>query len=165
MGKDYAEAELVETYARRLIPHYHPELATARIKYIYVNEGSKRAGKSVLGKVRKVSGALEFLLQQDFIVEVALNTWNDLTEQHRTALVDHLLERCFGEEDEKNGGAMKWSVREPDVQEFSAILQRHGAWTEDLQSFVSIAKMVDVESILNNVVADASATAGVVETN
>jgi len=151
MGKEYGMAESVEATALKLIPNFHPELATARIKYIYVDKASQESGRPVMGKVRKVSGALQFLLDIDFLIEVALDVYNDLQPDQKTALVDHLLERCFGEEDEKSG-EMKWQVRKPDVQEFASILQRHGAWNEELDGFVSIAKNVRVEDLVNDVV-------------
>lgn len=152
MAKTYGDAESVQELAERLIPKYHGELAEARIRYIFVDEASKKSGNPIPGKVRKISGALEFLLGIDFLIEVALDVWNDLTPQQRTALVDHLLERCHGEEDEKNGGAMKWQVRDPDVAEFQSILQRHGAWNENLTGFVSIAKHVQIDSLVDDVV-------------
>lgn len=155
MGKTYADAELVETFAKRLLKEHHSELATARIRYIWVSEASKKSGRPVLGKVRKISGALQFLTDLDFLVEVALDQFNDLTEKQREALVDHLLQRCHGEEDEKTG-EMKWSIRDPDVQEFSEILDRHGAWNEDLRGFVTIAHAIDVDALVDDVVSSAA---------
>jgi hypothetical protein len=157
MAKEYGMAEAVEDIAVKLIPSYHPELATARMKYIYVDKASQKGGRPVLGKVRKVSGALQFLLDIEFLFEVALDTWNELDPNARTALVDHLLERCYGEEDEDTG-EMSWRVREPDVQEFSSILQRHGAWNEALNGFVSIAQHVKVDDLIDDVVAAAEET-------
>jgi len=145
MPKEYALAESVEAIAKTLLPTYHAELATARILYMFVDTGSQENGRPVYGKVKKVSGPFEFLLEKDFIIEVALDSWNELDEDHRQALVDHLLERCLGEEDEKSGGAMKWSVRKPDVQEFATILRRHGAWTAQLESMVSVAQELDLD--------------------
>jgi len=157
MGKEYGMAEAVEDIATKLIPSFHPELATARFKYIYVDKASQKSGRAVLGKVRKVSGALQFLLDTEFLVEVALETWNDLGSDQRTALVDHLLERCYGEEDE-NTGEMKWTVREPDVNEFASILQRHGAWNEELSGFVSIAQHVKIDDLVADVAASVDET-------
>jgi hypothetical protein len=151
MAKVYGIADTVEQIALKLIPSYHPELATARVKYIYVDTASKESGRPVLGKVRKISGVLQFLLEVDFLIEVALDEFNELGVEQRTALIDHLLERCYGEEDEKSG-EMSWKIRKPDVQEFSSILQRHGAWNEELNGFVSIAKDVKIEDLVNDVV-------------
>lgn len=152
MPKLYGEAETVEAVANKIIPTYHSELATAKIRYIGVDTGSKKGGRPVLGKVRKVSGALHYMLDEtNFIIEIPMDSWNPMNEAQRTALVDHLLERCTGEEDEKNGGAMKWMVREPDVQEFTTILRRHGAWTVDLEGLVSVAQQIQIEERVQEV--------------
>lgn len=148
MPKEYTSAESVESIAGGLIPNYHPEIAGARIMYSFVSEASKKNGKEVLGTAKKLSGFNEWALEADFVIIVALDKWNDLTENQRTALVDHLLERCTGEEDE-NSGEMKWKMRDPDVQEFPTILHRHGAWNEDLQGFVSMAASIDLDQIVD----------------
>lgn len=153
MAREYGAAESVEEIALRLIPTYHPELATARIAYIFVDKASKRGGRAVLGKARKISGALEYLLQQDFIVEVALECWNELADRQRNALVDHLLESCTGEEDETTG-EMKWVMREAEVKEFASILSRHGAWTDELSGMVEIAQRLNLEARAQEVVDD-----------
>ena len=155
MPKLYCSAESVEAVAHHLIPMYHPELAMARIKYINVDKASAKNGRPISGKVRRISGSLEYLLECDFLVEVALDQWNELTELQRQALVDHLLERCTGEEDDQTGD-MKWTTREPDVAEFTAILRRHGAWNDDLNAFASVAKTVDIDSLVDDVVSAAS---------
>ena len=40
MPRAYADADTVEDMARQMLPTFHPELATARIKYILVDKGS-----------------------------------------------------------------------------------------------------------------------------
>ena len=157
MAKVYSDAENVQAIAQRIIPMYHPELATARIKYIYVDKGGTKSGRPVPGKIKKITGSLEYLLDCDFLFEVALDQWNELTDRQRQALIDHLLERCTGEEDESTGD-MKWVVREPDVNEFAAILRRHGAWNDDLSTFATVAKEIDDDSMVNEVVASTTVT-------
>lgn len=152
--KHYMDAEAVQEIATKLIQSYHSELATARIRYIFVDRGSKKGAKTIPGKVRKITGTLEFLLELDFLMEVSLDCWNNLTDTRRRALVDHLLSRCWGEEDEEDPGAgMKWSLRDPDVSEFADVLRRHGTWTEELDSFVSIAQQLDTDKIVDDAVA------------
>lgn len=151
MARLYDHAERVEELANQLLPTYHPELATARIAYIFVDIASKKNGLPVLGKVRKVSGALEFLLEKDFIIEVALDQWNDADDRKRRALIDHLLENCTGVEDEKTGD-MKWTTRGPDVHEFTSILNRHGAWTAELSGMVEVAQRLNLEAMAQEVV-------------
>jgi len=156
MPREYSAAEIVENMALQAIGISHPHLAMARITYLFIDKGSMKAGRPVLGKVKKISGSLEFLLEKDFLVEVAGDHWNELTDSQRLALVDHLLERCYGEEDE-NTGEMTWSIREPDVQEFSTILRRHGAWNEGLAGFVSVAKTVNIDQMVADAVAEGAA--------
>jgi len=147
MAKIYSEAEDVAKIAAGLIPNYHPELADARISYVFVDKASNKGGRPLYGKVKKFSGYFEWALERDFVIEVAADLWQELSESQRTALVDHLLEHLTGEEDEKTG-TMNWSTREPDVQEFSSILSRHGAWHQGLAGFVSIAQKLDLGSLV-----------------
>jgi hypothetical protein len=145
MPQNYEEATAVESIANSLIGTHHPELADAKFRYIAKETCSKRGGKPVLGTVKRMSEQQKFLIEgnPDFLMEVPLDVWNELDASRRTALVDHLLERCTGEEDEQTA-EMKWKTREPDVYEFSSILRRHGAWTEDLSNFASVAKTLDL---------------------
>lgn len=146
MPQSFFEAEAVQEIAERLVGDYHPEIATARIKYLFQEKAGKKGGKAVLGTVKKISGVLEHFADCDFLVVVAQDQWMDLDGSKRAALVDHLLERCTGEEDPEDPGAsVKWKTREPDVHEFSTILQRYGAWTEDLAGFCQVAQSLDTE--------------------
>jgi hypothetical protein len=148
MPKTYATAESAQSIAEGLIPNYHPELATARIMYCFVDKASNKGGRELKGKARKFSGFLEWALESDFVLEIALDKWNDLTENQRTALIDHLLECCTGEEDEDTGD-MAWKIREPTIQEFSSVLHRQGAWNEGLQEFVAMAKGINIDEIVD----------------
>jgi hypothetical protein len=144
MPKMYAAADSVEEVAAKLIPTYHPELASAEISYVFVSEASLKDGRPVLGKAKKLSGALGFLVGKNFFMEVALNEWNAASERQRHALVDHLLECCTGIEDEETGD-MRWVMREPDVREFTSIIHRHGAWNETLSGMIEVAQRLNIE--------------------
>jgi len=132
----FGDSEAAEQIASKLIPKFHPELAHARFRYICRSKASKRGGNPVAGNVYKMSGKFEHLVQTDFVLEVALDVWNPLNPNQRVALIDHLLTRCVGVEDEKTG-EMKWSIRPPEVQEFPEVAERNGQWNEGL---VEIAK-------------------------
>lgn len=119
--------DAVEEIAKKLVSKHHSHLGSARIKYICRNRAAMRAGRPVPGNVYKMSGKFEYLVECDFVLEVALEVWNDLQPSQRIALVDHLLTRCRGEEVEESG-EMKWKVVPPEVQEFSEVAERHGQW-------------------------------------
>ena len=150
MPRVFSEAESVESLAKGLIPNYHPELVDARIMYVFVDKASKKGGKELWGKAQKVAGVWEWAVEKDFVLTIPADKWMTLEESQKTALVDHLLERCTGEDDEKTGET-KWMVREPDVQEFSNILERYGAWHADLERFVMVSKEVDISHIAEEV--------------
>jgi len=151
MPKLYGTAEAVEEIANTLLPTHHPELATARIQYLFVDKASKKNGRLSFGKAKKISGADEFLLEKDFLIEVALECWNPASERERHAIVDHLLECCTGEEDEETG-ELKWTMRTPEVQEFTSILHRHGAWNETLVGMIEVAQRLNIEERVQQVV-------------
>lgn len=128
------EHEASEEIAKKLIPKHHSHLASAEIQYTCRNTAAKRAGKPVSGNVYKMSGKWRYLTGKDFVFEIALEVWNELEPHQRTALVDHLLTRCTGEESEENG-EMKWGLRPPEIQEFSEVAERNGTWHESLVEF------------------------------
>ena len=146
MPRTFEEAKTVESIAGGLIPNYHAELVTARIMYCFSSDCWTKNGREVWGKVQKFSGFNEWVVEKDFVVMVALEKWDDLTEPQRTALVDHLLSSCTGEEDDDTG-EYKWKVLDPEVQEFTDVLFRHGAWNESLRDFVRQAHKVEIEEV------------------
>jgi hypothetical protein len=147
MTIEYAIAESVAQFATNLIASQHPHLATANIDYLFVDKEMKSKGRPLYGKVSCPGPLLKFYTERDFIVEVSGPSWNELTAAQRNALVDHLLERCGGEEDE-DSGEMKWKLREPDVQEFGTILHRHGVWHDGLKDFVQVAQTINLDAII-----------------
>lgn len=147
MSADYSPAESVQAVAQSLMATYHPELATARITYLFIDRVPKQGGRELFGKAVLVSGRWRNITELDFCIEVSLPKWQELSDDQRNALVDHLLERCSGEEDEEDG-SYKWKLRSPDVQEFSSILRRHGIWNETLTGFVQVAQSLNIADIV-----------------
>jgi hypothetical protein len=119
--------------AAKIIPKFHPYISSAKFRFLCRNKASMKAKEKIPGYVKKASPMDKHLCggECDFIMVVALDVWNDLNETSRVALIDHLLARCVGIEDEKTG-EMKYSIRPPQVQEFPEIAQRHGRWNEAL---------------------------------
>lgn len=128
----FDDHESSEEIAKVLIPKYHPYISGAKIKYLCRNKSTTSGGNKVPGTVKKASPLERHVCDEvDFIMIIALDVWNTLSYEQRTALVDHLLSRCVGVEDETNG-EMKYSVQPPPVQEFPEVAQRHGKWNQGL---------------------------------
>jgi hypothetical protein len=141
-----SDCEAAAEIAAKLIPKHHHELAGANIVYLCRNKAAKSAGKLVPGQVKKASPtdahisrayfnksdmSGEDSQEAHFIMTIALEVWNNLQPNQRTALIDHLLTRCVGVEDEKSG-EMKYGIRPPQIQEFAEVAERHGRWNDDL---------------------------------
>lgn len=149
----YREAHEVARIAKDLIAKVpeHKALADVLVMYVFRSEATKSRGKLVLGKARMVSGLNAFLIQDEdpdagslFVVEIAEDTWNRMTEPQRRALVDHEL--CHFEVepgDGENPAAMK--MKGHDLEEFAGVVERHGFWRSDIATFGS--KMAEQMSL------------------
>jgi hypothetical protein len=144
------EAPDVATIARQLISEHHRHLLDAHLLYLFTRKPRSKAGKTVLGTAQKASGITEYLSTRpgqdgdlhaaDFILVFSYQEWKDLTESQRRALVDHELTHCDFKEDK--WGTITWKIRGHDVEEFREIIQRHGLWQPEVESFVRAAEQM-----------------------
>lgn len=110
---------------------HHPDLILVEdeIAVIFREKSSKRGGKVILGKAKKAPALVGILGETDykFILEVAFDEWDGLSNKQRSALLDHLLCACRVEEN-PNTGEMRCFIAPPDVSFFWDELDRHGDW-------------------------------------
>jgi hypothetical protein len=132
-------AEAVEEIAKKLIPKHHSHLVSARIAYLFKNKPMKSKGREVYATAEKISKKNYALCKHHFLITVAYPTWKDLSDKKKLAVIDHELEHCFVEDDEKTGEP-KYSILPHDVEEFGSIIRRHGLYTTDL---VRIGRVVE----------------------
>lgn len=138
----YWEAAEVEQTASRLIPLYHEMLGNSDVQIVYFfrSDIPKKGGKLIFGVTKKIMGLNAALAECDepfFCIVISHPAWEVLPQKHRDALVDHELCHCGIEVDEK--GETRLVLRNHDVQEFSDIVRRHGAWSPDVQEFLRAA--------------------------
>lgn len=146
---EYSTAHAVREIAEELIPAHHSHLIEfgARIEYVWRDEAAKSKGKIVLGKARRISGLNAFLAREDrsvegegvqdfFVVEIAEDTWADLTPAQRRALVDHELSHCGVDWGEAGDLETRLVLRAHDCEEFCSVVRRHGLWKPDLAALV-----------------------------
>lgn len=133
--------EASQLLAEQLIKDYHDSLAEANFIFLCRNKPIKQGGRTVGGTVKKANPLERHLgghlfpedKEPDFIMMISLDEWNAMAEnpRQRQALVDHLLTRCVG--DEQEDGSYKYSIRAAQVQEFPEVVERNGRWNADLQ--------------------------------
>jgi predicted metallopeptidase len=137
VSTEYSYAAEVEEVARELIAEHHQHLEDERIEYIFRSKATLKGGKTVLGKARKISGLNAFLAKEPnragpfFVIEVPVEEWKELTPEQRKALVDHELSHC----DLTDEGELQ--ITPHDVEEFAAVVERHGFWTQDVAVFAN----------------------------
>ena len=127
--------EEIQGQIKTLIGNAHPHLADIcdDIIVIFKEKASCKGGKAILGKTSKAPALLSLLGEREyqFVIELAADTWNQLTDIQKNSLLDHQL--CFigGEEDQKSG-EMKYHLTAPDISYFSSEVERNGHWRPDL---------------------------------
>jgi hypothetical protein len=132
-------AEEVEKIAKKLIPKYHSHLANCKIAYLFKNKKIKSKGREVVATAEKISKKQHALSGYHFLITTSYPTWKELSDKQRLAVVDHELEHCFVEDDDKTGEP-KYSILPHDVEEFGSIIKRHGLYTTNL---VRIGRVVE----------------------
>jgi hypothetical protein len=154
----WIEAPEVKDIADRLIPKYHAHLRSwaEEIRYVFRNEAQVSKGRTVWGKAHKIAGLPCYLATNApgdlnafddvppppadmFVMEIAADIWAKLTPKQQEALVDHELMHFTIEMDD-NAGLVR-GIRGHDVEEFSAIAERHGAWKPDLAEFAEALQL------------------------
>lgn len=135
---EYAAAGEVKQLAQSVIDKWHPHLSGISIEYVFALEEIKNKGKLVLGRARKMSGLNSFLRSSDdeqfFVIEIWADGWRSMDQTARVALLDHELSHCKMEVKE---GELRLFTVGHDLEEFNAVVERHGLWAPDVVLFAN----------------------------
>lgn len=151
MGTLYWPAPELERLARPIIDQHHPHLRNVRIDWFWRDKAGRSNGALRAGYAKRISGLAALMGTpgaQDsedldyFVIVVAEDLWLMSSEAAHKALVDHELSHCVVEMNDE--GEVRLSLRTHDLEEFSAVLRRHGAWRPDIEHFLS---QVDLEQL------------------
>lgn len=136
-----------------LVDNHHPELKDARIAIAW-RRGWKADpdGRTILGQMKKASDLDRKLHSYDFVILLNREVWEavDFNESQRRALLDHEL--CHGAIARDGEGEPRYApdgrtvyrTRKHTIEEFHEIVERHGQWKGDIQSFVERAMAAGV---------------------
>lgn len=123
---------------------YHGEISEAKIAIAWrENLKADKDGHLILGKCIKASDLQRELAEYDFVILLNREVWEDpeFTDAKKLALVDHELCHAAVAVDKDNvprrdeRGRLVWRTRRHDIEEFRAIVQRHGCYKKDLELF------------------------------
>ena len=131
--RTYEYAKDAEKLAKgTAIPSWHPHLAMLKICYLEDQEDMVAKGRTVLAKIRKVNAVEAYITGHDLILIISGPSWRTLGAVQRIALIDHEL--CHVIEADSGDG---YTMVSHDLEEFNAVVKRHGAWWPDIAEFVS----------------------------
>jgi len=137
---DKEEHKLLE----KLIGENHPQLVELAysLPIIFKDKSSKNGGRISLGRVAKAPDILNVLndtIECQFFIEIGFDLWNSLEDNHRVALLDHLLSHIKATENEQNG-EMVYSLINPDVSYFEKNLAQYNNWQQEIHSLIQTAE-------------------------
>jgi predicted metallopeptidase len=136
-GLKYVDAPEVKMIADSLIPLYHQDIENASIAYVFKEKNTKKPNGSIVwATMQKTTDKMRYFKPYDFIMVVGYAQWVLLSAREKIALVDHEL--CHAGFTIENG----FYIVNHTVEEFRAIIDRHGFWTDGLQGFGDACKKV-----------------------
>ena len=149
---EWERQPLIEKLVTELVEKYHAHLTRARIIVLGKPKASKTHGKVNVAKAKRATPAIQALLRDasgvdvHYLIEVGMDAWDGQSARQKRAILDHELHHFTGMEvDDK--GREKWGLRGHDVQEFAAVVRRHGAYHADLEVFVAAIRQLKLPGV------------------
>lgn len=131
MSEMWKAGDDVMLIVRDLISKYHPHLAICddEIAVVFKEKATTVGDVTITGKTGKAPAILSVLgeTKYKFLIVLAADTWQELDDKQRVALLDHHLCGCRAEENPQTGNA-KFFVAPPDVSFYKGEIERHGVW-------------------------------------
>ena len=146
---EYERLPLVEKDLRELALKLHSHLERAKIYAVGKPRGSKTMCCGGIGKLTKVSKTIRTLVKDDlgdahYLAILGLDKWRALDAEAKKRVLDHLLCHGLGQDSETD----EWKLAPHDVQEFTAVIQRHGLDdSPGLRAFVQAAKQLKLVGV------------------
>jgi hypothetical protein len=130
-----------------IVATHHPDIRLARIAVAFNRTWKPDVDGNVkLGQCKKASDLDRELADFDFVVVVQERFWTDplTTDEKRRALLDHELCHAAVKLDprtlepvEDERGRKIYRLVKHDIEEFSAVVERHGIWKKNLEVFAA----------------------------
>lgn len=132
-----------------LIGEFHGHLNGAQIRYLFSDAKPSGRGCKILATAKKLNDLERYLASEsgdqedgpELAILINQQLWSGLHSAARRAAIDHELSHFVEEENEKTGD-VTIVYAEHDVEEFTHILARHGAWHPNLEDFTRQARQL-----------------------
>lgn len=146
---DSKEGKPIFVMLNELIEKHHEHLTNARIALAWNTTWKADVdGHTKLGQTKKASDLDRELAPYDFVIMLRKEFFemHDTTEAQKRALLDHELCHADCRYDREGEplvdakGRTIYRLRKHDLEEFSAVVGRHGIYKRDIEAFFSAAK-------------------------
>ena len=139
--------------AAPILRAHHPHLAGIPIRFVWRSEMRTLRGSKAAGTCEIVTGRFAFFVMTEeeealaeeagcsgrmFWIEIAADAWDGYDDHQRLALLDHEISHAGVERDEEKEGIQLVLIPH-DSEEFTAIVNRYGAWDSRIQALVNAA--------------------------
>lgn len=143
MSEFYNASEELIDIANDLIENYHGHLIEAKIKYLFRTGNWETKKRETWGQAKKIGKEVNFLTGYDFLITIHKDVWEQLNKSEREALLDHELQHCFAGTDK--AGNKIWGVEGHDVEDFYAVIRRHGLWSKPLKKLEQTLNQIELK--------------------
>lgn len=136
---------------RELTNEHHEELRQATILPAWmIGNKHDRDVRLVLGRMKKATELEREAHGADAFLLINQEAWPRFDDRQKRALIDHELEHLTVslnpntlEPNLDGHGKIRYRMRKHDVEEFQAIINRHGCWKDHLRKFAEQALAVE----------------------
>jgi len=125
-----------------LVGQHHTHLAEAKIMLAWkIDWQPNTDGQVTLGMCKKASDLDRELHGYDFVILLNRNYWPSFTDAQQLAIIDHELSHADvkkgedGEIQRDDSGRIVYRTKRHDLEEFRAVVERHGLYRTDLEDF------------------------------
>ena len=138
--------DILDTTIRDNASDLDPNITKAKIISLFVLV--KKCDFS--GKMEKTSGVWKYLSDFNYVLLLHKDTWVELSEHQKNALVFHELMHIRSKEDKDKN--VHWGVKKHDIELFICVVKKFGSWSPQLKVLESLMgdteeEEIDVEEI------------------
>ena len=135
-ARQIAEADVISVW--------HPHLEDYELCYVF-KEDLTKANRVALATIKKTTPFEYYLSGVDLVVTINADYWPELTYRQRVALLDHEFCHTFEVTNDKGVSSLKF--RGHDLEEFTDVVRRHGAWMPDIKDITEAQREFDFNMV------------------
>ena len=137
--KEFEISDELEKLALKVIKEQNMDLEGSKVQYLLVYPN---ISKSVAGRCIKTGKELKFFSDNDYLIEMSGELWDNLDDDTRYILMQHELMHIMPITNEKTGD-ITFKIRPHDIEDFSTLLKKHGPdWISKVK--LSISSIYDM---------------------